>query len=545
MDKTDSSRTAVPGTNSHPPNKADSSEASTEAEIDSASPSIKSKEKPDKQVSRAETPHSGDESDATSPVVEVAMPISYLKGYEVIVDQHGVVHVITGGRWNRQTHKVGSKQLTKIIRRNAREMGTTLKGGEIREIFEALLEFGETDGRRSDVFYRVAPIENGIEIDLGDESHSRVRILPGKVEIVREGSEALFHRPEEMLPIKVDSEKGDYKLFYKYLPNVAVTDRVLLVVWIASTMANPKLSFVAFLILVLLGGQGTGKTTTTKLISRIIDPRIVGVQVMPRNMKDLVIAAQRAHLLSYDNLRGFRGSTSDILCVMVTGGAVVLRKLYTDDEPHIVYVHVALILNSLHEIITESDLAQRSLPIRLNPLSESDRVSESKLEHDLETDLPIIIRGFHELIAEIFKYLPDVKVTNPERMIDFSRWLAAMEMVDGAPPGIYQSLYSECLVEAQLESLLANPLAAALLDFVQGRSKTWEGKPTELLAELNGFTPFAMQRTPDWPKNSIALGRRISSLQAGLKTQGIEITQTRGKHRKIVVTTTEIRNEEY
>jgi hypothetical protein len=120
-----------------------------------------------------------------------------------------------------------------------------------------------------------------------------------------------------------------------------------------------------------------------------------------------------------------------------------------------------------------------------------------------------------------------------------------MEMVDGAPAGTYQDLYSECLVEAQLESLLANPLAAALIDFVQDRSKTWEGKPTELLAELNGFAPFAMQRTPGWPKNSIALGRGISSLQAGLKTQGVEITQTRGKHRKISVTTTEIRKEEF
>jgi len=545
MVKPDSPRIVVPGTNSQPTKEAVSSEASTEAEIDSASPSIKSKEKPDKRSPQADAPHSCDEGNSDSPVVEEAMPISYLKGFKVIVDQQGIAHVITGGSWNWRAHKVGSKKLAKIIRHNAREMGVKLKRGEIQEIFETLLEFGETDGRRSDVFYRVAPIKNGIEIDLGDESHARVRIVPGKAEIVREGSEALFHRPEEMLPIKVDSEKGDYQLFYKYLPNVAVTDRVLLVAWIAYTMANPKLSSVAYPILVLLGGQGTGKTTLTKLISRIIDPRIVGVQIMPRNMKDLVTAAQRAHLLCFDNLRGFRGSASDILCVMVTGGAIVLRKLYTDDEPHIVYVHVALILNSLHEIITESDLAQRRLPIRLNPLSESDRVSESKLEHDLETDLPIIIRGFHELIAEIFKYLPDVEVTNPERMIDFSRWLAAMEKVDDAPPGIYQGLYSECLVEAQLESLLANPLAAALIDFVQDRRKTWQGKPTELLAELNGFAPFAMQRSPDWPKNSIALGRGVSSLQAGLKTQCIEITQTRGKHRKITVTTTEIRKEEF
>jgi len=88
-------------------------------------------------------------------------------------------------------------------------------------------------------------------------------------------------------------------------------------------------------------------------------------------------------------------------------------------------------------------------------------------------------------------------------------------------------------------------LAAALFDFAQGRRNTWEGKPTELLIELNEVTPFAMQRSPEWPKNSIALGRRISSLLASFKMQGIEITQSRGQHRKITVTTTEILNEEY
>ncbi len=545
MTQIDPSRIKVPGTNSHPPKKAVSSETTTNVVIDSASPSIKSKEKPDKQSPQADTPPPGDESDTDSSAVEAAIPISYLKGYEVIVDQHGHVYVVTGSKRNRRTYRVGSKKLAKIIRQNARKKDIKLKRGEIQEIFETLLDFGETDGRRSDVFYRVAPIENGIEIDSGGECHSRFRIGPGEFEIVKEGSEALFHRPEGMFSIKVDGEKGDYKLLYKYLPNVAATDKVLLVVWVAYTIANPKLSSVAFLILVLLGDQGTGKTTLSKLLSRIIDPRIVGVQVMPLNLKDLVIAAQHAHLLCFDNLRGFRGSTSDILCVMVTGGAVVLRKLYTDDEQHIVYVHVALILNSLHEIINESDLAQRSLPIRLNPLSESDRVSESKLEHDLDIDLPIIIRGFYELIAKIFRYLPDVEVRHPERMLDSSKWLAALEKVDGAPPGTYQSLYSENLIEAQLESLLANVLAAALFDFAQGRRNTWEGKPTELLIELNDVTPFAMQRSPEWPKNSIALGRRISSLRASLKLQGIEITQSRGQHRKITVTTTEILNEEY
>ncbi len=71
----DSSRISVPGTNSHPPNKADSIEASTEVDADSASPSIKSKEKPDKQSPQADAPPTGDESDTASSSVEAAIPI--------------------------------------------------------------------------------------------------------------------------------------------------------------------------------------------------------------------------------------------------------------------------------------------------------------------------------------------------------------------------------------------------------------------------------------------------------------------------------------
>ena len=61
----------------------------------------------------------------------------------------------------------------------------------------------------------------------------------------------------------------------------------------------------------------------------------------------------------------------------------------------------------------------------------------------LEADLPVIQRGLFDLIAQIMAHLPSVEVTNPQRMIDFVRWLAALEMVDGTPAGIYQDVYAE------------------------------------------------------------------------------------------------------
>jgi len=44
-------------------------------------------------------------------------------------------------------------------------------------------------------------------------------------------------------------------------------------------------------------------------------------------------------------------------------------------------------------------------------------------------------------------------------MLDFVHWLAAMEKVDGVPPGIYQATYSDALHQSQMDSLLDNSLA--------------------------------------------------------------------------------------
>ena len=152
----------------------------------------------------------------------------------------------------------------------------------------------------------------------------------------------------------------------------------------------------------------------------------------------------------------------------------------------------------------------------------------------------MIFRGLLDLIADILTHLPTVEVTSPERMIDFSRWLAAMERVHNAPPGAYQDLYSEALKESMLDSLMENPLAAAVMSFVTESSKgDWSGTPTELLQELNLLVGNRSRYSQDWPQNPIALSKRLSPLIAALKRQGIKVTLGRGKERKITITNLE------
>lgn len=238
------------------------------------------------------------------------------------------------------------------------------------------------------------------------------------------------------------------------------------------------------------------------------------------------------------NLRGLTHAMADLMCTAVTGGSISSRQLYTDSDQSVLNILVALILNGIHAFVDQPDLAQRCLPLQLQVIPEDKRKSEADMEADLAVDLPAIQRGLFDLIAKIFEKLPHAKVTRPTRMLDFSKWLAAIELVDGAVAGTYQDVYCDALHQGQLDALLDNLLAAAVLEFAEGQADgIWSGTPAELLSQLNFQAAPGTQRSREWPQNVIALSKRLLPLQAGLLTQGVSLELSRGKHRTITIKT--------
>jgi len=321
----------------------------------------------------------------------------------------------------------------------------------------------------------------------------------------------------------------------KYL-NMHAILQTLLVGWITYTMALPKVPTNNYVILVLLGGQGTGKSTLCKILQAIIDPSRIGVQTLPTNAKDLAISLQHSHLRCFDNVRSISNKLSDHLCIASTGGTLTSRKLYSDDDEQAIFLHGAVVLNSIHCLIDQSDAAQRCLKIEPDKIDGHARKREAELFAEFNSDLPQIMWQLLQRIAAIFKHLPDVEIVYPERMQEFVYWLAAMEKADGAPEGAYQAEYSRLLNEGQLDSLLDNSLAAAMVEFTETMpGQRWKGSPADLLKRLEEHTNQRTQRSKEWPLNAIALSKRLRSLQAGLATQGIDVEFGRGKHRVISI----------
>jgi hypothetical protein len=257
-----------------------------------------------------------------------------------------------------------------------------------------------------------------------------------------------------------------------------------------------------------------------------------------------MVAAQNSHVLFYDNIRGIVKNIMDLMCGATTGTASASRQLFTDDGISIMFLHVSMVLNGIYDFVTESDLVQRSLILNLQQMDEKKRLSEKALLSDLDADLPEIMMGLFQRIADILKVLPEAKVSRPERMIDFCQWLAASELVDGVEAGTYQALYSETLEVAQLSSLLDNDFAAGIYKFAIKLDRHWKGTPTELFRVLSEVTSIhGFRPSGDWPKSVESMSKRLKTLLPALNTQGIFISFTKSKDRFIEITSTVIEDQ--
>lgn len=391
------------------------------------------------------------------------------------------------------------------------------------------------------VWLRIAALPGGgTEIYVGDLADTRIRVKPGQVEVIQgASSETHFYETPTMAPFVLPAETGNLRLLERYL-NLAPIDRGLLIALITYVISHPKQHGVAFPILVLGGEHGAGKTFLCYILQTLMDPSLLGVQAFPRSERDFAVTTQLSSVVFYDNIRGFTRDASDMLCRATSGGMFTIRKLFSDGDVMTLSVHGAIVLNSIHAPIDQPDLAQRCLLLNLLPLDEKNRRSERVMKEEFARDLPAIFRGLLDLVADILVHLPDVDVVRPERMIDFVRWMAAMERSMGAPCEPYQTAYSETLRRGLRGSLEEQPLAAAVLELVDGVDRMeWTGKPAELYDALAKVAGRRAANSRHWPVNASAMSKQLKTLVPALKRQGIELDFGRGRTRRITITRTE------
>src|SRR5262249_12904543 len=162
-------------------------------------------------------------------------------------------------------------------------------------------------------------------------------------------------------------------------------------------------------------------------LKALIDPNVAPVRALPREERELMIAANNGYVLAFDNLSGLPGWLSDALCRLATGGSFAVRQLYTDDEEVLFHAARPLLVNGIEDVISRADLADRGIFLTLAPMGERQRRSEAELWREFEIARPRLLGALLDAAVHGLQTLPGIRLTTLPRMADFALWATACE----------------------------------------------------------------------------------------------------------------------
>ncbi len=338
----------------------------------------------------------------------------------------------------------------------------------------------------------------------------------------------LQHQKEQVRPI----ESEDINLLLNYVNLKSDDDKLLFQVYLIAAFIpgfpHP--------LLILHGPQGSGKTTPLRVLKELIDPSQLQGLSPPTKPDDFVHVASKHYFLFYDNLSSMPGWLSDTLARASTGDGFSKRALYTNDDDIIYNFQRVIAINGINQVVTRSDLLDRSLLLNLERISDGKRIEESIYWEAFNNDKPSMLGAIFTVIAKALELHPKIQLDSFPRMADFYRWGCAITEAMGQPKEKFMQAYEANVNNQHDEAIEASPVALAIISLMNNQ-ESWEGTPTELLNKLNDLIDTPLHaRSAGLPQHPNWLSRNLTQLQPDLLAHGITVERLdTARPRKIIV----------
>jgi hypothetical protein len=215
---------------------------------------------------------------------------------------------------------------------------------------EAVAQF---DSPERSVYIRVGELDGRLYIDLCDESWQAIEIDSSGWRVV-DDPPIRFRRTRGMKALPVPEAGGSIESLPSFL-NVQTNEHfVLVVAWIIACFRPTG----PYPVLAITGEQGSAKSTFARILKALVDPSIPPNRSLPRDERDLFIAANNGFILPFDNISDLSAWFSDAICRLATGGGFATRQLCTDLDEVLFDGVRPVILNGIENFISRPDLAE-------------------------------------------------------------------------------------------------------------------------------------------------------------------------------------------
>jgi hypothetical protein len=433
---------------------------------------------------------------------------------------------------HRETYLIRGKWFRRWL---ARRFFEVTQGAPSSEALQSALNVIEAkahfDAPERVVHLRVGGLDRRLYLDLGDATWRAVEIDATGWRVI-DNPPVRFRRAAGMQPLPMPAPGGSVETLRSFLNVQSDTDFVLVVAWALAVLRNRG----PYPVIVLSGEQGSAKSTFSAILRALLDPNTAPLRALPREDRDLFIAASNGHVLAFDNVSGLPAWISDTLCRLATGGGFAVRQLYTDQDEVLFDAVRPVILNGIEDIVARPDLADRAVFLTLEPIPEERRRPEAELWAAFEAERPRILGVLLDAVVHGLKRLPETRLEKLPRMADFALWAAACETALW-PAGTFWSAYCGNRDEAVEGVIDADSIAAAVRAMMATRTE-WTGTASDLLGALAEVVGERVAKSKTWPDSPRALAGRLRRAATFLRKIGIEISfgrEGRARTRTILI----------
>ena len=426
---------------------------------------------------------------------------------------------------HREHWPLKSKAVRRYIARLYYEAeGTAIQGEAIQTAMTTLEARACFEGEEYETYVRIGEAGDAIYIDLADAQWRVIEITASGWRVVEATAIPLrFRRAGGMRPLPAPVSGGsiaDLRAILN-LPDERLF-RIILC-WLVGTL---RASLGGYPALAVTGEHDSGKSTLVMMLRTIVDPNECALRTLPRDSRDLFIAASNGWILAFDNVSGIQPWLSDDLCRLATGGGLATRELYTDANETLLSARRPILLNGIEEFVIRQDLVSRSLTVSLPTLTDEARRDERGIYDTLERLHPRVLGVLCDVAADGLARLPSVQLSKLPRMADFARWVAACAPALGQDAEALVGLLNATREELALTALEGDVVAEAIIAFCEATPEitATSGELLERLWPSSIGDPEHPQRNP-WPRTPKGLSDRLARLAPALRRQGIEATR--------------------
>ena len=442
---------------------------------------------------------------------------------------------------------IGSKNYRHFIERQYR---LQYQESPPKVILDSVLEILAGNALFGDLSFqthiRTARYEDRIFIDLTNDHWHCVEISASGWSLSPDKPPVKFLRTNNVEAMPIPDPSGDFHSLRQVFRLSSQDDYVLLAAWLMYALIENG----PYPVLALEGVAGSSKSTVTKQIKQLLDPRKPFIQSVPRNIGDLFITANNAHLITIDNLSEIGQDLSNILCGIATGTGFSKRALYSDSDEVYYDVCKPIVFNSINSVIDFSDLADRSIRLCLPPIgtttnvvdianqaplpaSASERLGIEEINARFQQWAPKIMGAIFNAIQAALPHYKTIRALPAEiRMMDFAQWAVAAGKALTNDDRDFTRIFLDNRRHSSLPLLEANVLSSALLKLMKSQAY-WSGSPTELFNVLSDLVGAEEKQDKTFPKRANQLTRELNKSITTLKQFGIDYSHSDGNNHKV------------